>query len=120
MTYVLLSLGFLAVACAVAAAAVARRRRQPAPAPFGWPAIALAALALMILTAIFDNVIIGLGLVSYGEAQISGVRIGLAPIEDFSYSLAALLLLPALWVLFTRAPRGPAPQEGERGTGTEH
>lgn len=104
MTYALLSAGFLAATLITAAAAWALRRRRagPGPVPFGWRAVALATAVMMLLTAVFDNVIIGLGLVSYGPSQISGVRIGLAPIEDFSYTLAALILLPALWMLFAR------------------
>jgi len=58
-----------------------------------WKAIALATVSLIVITAIFDNVIIGLGIVAYNESQISGLKIGLAPIEDFAYSLAAPLLI---------------------------
>jgi len=94
MTYLLLALAFLAVAAAVVV--VARRTRGPA---VGWQALALAAGALLLLTAVFDNVMIASGLFTYADAQISGARIGLAPLEDFSYPLAAVLLLPALWSL---------------------
>ncbi len=48
--------------------------------------------ALVIGTAIFDNAIIGFGLVAYDETKISGIKIGLAPIEDFAYSIAVVLL----------------------------
>ncbi len=48
--------------------------------------------ALLIGTAIFDNAIIGFGLVAYDETKISGIKIGLAPIEDFAYSIAVVLL----------------------------
>lgn len=58
-----------------------------------WKAIALATISLLTITAVFDNVIIGLGIVAYNESQISGLKIGLAPIEDFAYSLAAPLLI---------------------------
>ena len=45
-------------------------------------------------------------LVAYDDALISGVRIGLAPIEDFAYTVAALVLLPAVWELLPRrSPR---------------
>lgn len=54
---------------------------------------------MMTLTAIFDNAIIGFGLVDYNDALISGIRVGFAPLEDFAYTLAALLLIPALWHL---------------------
>jgi small toxic polypeptide LdrA/B/C/D len=99
MTYLLLALAFLALATVVALVArrVARRTGRPT---IGWPALALAAGALLLLTAVFDNVMIASGLFAYADAQISGARIGLAPVEDFSYPLAAVILLPALWSLF--------------------
>lgn len=98
MTYLLLALAFLALATVVALVArrVARRTGRPA---VGWRALALAAGALLLLTAVFDNVMITSGLFAYADAQISGARIGLAPVEDFSYPLAAVILLPALWSL---------------------
>lgn len=58
-----------------------------------WRAIGLATLALLVITAIFDNVIIGLGIVAYDETKISGIMVGLAPIEDFAYSFAAPILI---------------------------
>jgi lycopene cyclase domain-containing protein len=54
---------------------------------------------LLVMTAVFDNVMIGIGLVGYDVSKISGVFIGIAPLEDFSYAVAALILLPSLWVL---------------------
>lgn len=96
MTYALLALPFLAVAGAVA---VAADRRRPGGRPAGWRAPALAAVALFVLTAVFDNVMIARGLFAYSDAHISGLRIGLAPVEDLAYPLAAVVLLPALWRL---------------------
>jgi len=61
----------------------------------GW----LLFFVMMILTAIFDNAIIGFGLVDYNDALISGIRLGFAPLEDFAYTLAALLMIPTLWHL---------------------
>lgn len=96
MTYTLLNIVFLAVVGLVAIAAVVARRSPR------WRAVGLAALLLLTMTAIFDNVIIGMGLVAYDDSLISGVRIGLAPIEDFAYTVAALVLLPAVWELLAR------------------
>ena len=96
MTYTLLNIVFLAVVALVAIAAVVARRSPR------WRAVGLAALLLLTMTAIFDNVIIGTGLVAYDDSLISGVRIGLAPIEDFAYTVAALVLLPAVWELLAR------------------
>jgi lycopene cyclase domain-containing protein len=84
---------FLAVVAVVAILALATRR-----APKGI-ALVIAAGVLLVLTAIFDNVMIGIGLVGYDRALISGVFIGRAPIEDFAYTVAAVVLLPSLWTL---------------------
>ncbi|TLP98261.1 lycopene cyclase domain-containing protein [Nesterenkonia salmonea] len=102
MTYVILCLGFLAVAGVIGLWALAVHRRSRKGSDFSWQAVLAAAVVLLLLTAVFDNVIIGVGLVDYSDEQISGVRIGVAPIEDFSYSIAAVIMLPALWVLLGR------------------
>ncbi|MDX2375731.1 lycopene cyclase domain-containing protein [Microbacterium sp. LRZ72] len=106
MTYALLVVPFLTLA-AVATLATARRpgfgRRMAASA--------LAAGVLIVLTAVFDNVMIAVGLFHYPDEHLSGLRIGLAPLEDFAYPVAAAFLLPALWVLLTRGPR---PERSER------
>lgn len=68
----------------------------PVMAQIKWRAIAYATTALLAITAIFDNVIIGLGIVAYDPALISGIKVGLAPIEDFAYSLAAPLLITVI------------------------
>lgn len=52
---------------------------------------------LLILTAVFDSLIIALGLVTYDTAKILGVYIGKAPIEDFSYTIVAAIIVPLLW-----------------------
>lgn len=59
-------------------------------------------VVLVALTAVFDNVIVGTGIVAYDEARILGARVGVAPVEDFSYCIVAALALPALWVLLGR------------------
>lgn len=96
-TYVLLGVPFLLVALAVWLVARART---------GGPGLAVTALtmaALLVLTAVFDNAIVGAGIVGYDDARTLGVRLGVAPVEDLLYSVAAALLLPALWRL--AAPR---------------
>ncbi|KRF33324.1 lycopene cyclase domain-containing protein [Yonghaparkia sp. Soil809] len=104
MTYTLLNIVFLGVVVLVAVAAVVARRSPR------WRAIGLAAVLLLTMTAVFDNVIIGTGLVAYDDSLISGLRIGLAPIEDFAYTVAALVLLPAVWELLARR----RPRQDER------
>ena len=75
---------------ALACSAERRRLRRAT----GWTL-----LVLLLLTAVFDNLIIGVGLVAYEDTSRSGLQIGLAPIEDFSYSIAAALGLIAVWSL---------------------
>ena len=52
---------------------------------------------LMILTAIFDNLIIASSIVSYDKFKILGVFIVKAPVEDFMYAILAGLLVPIVW-----------------------
>jgi lycopene cyclase domain-containing protein len=96
MTYPLILLPFVALTVLVTVA-TARRPR------FGARMIAsaLTAAVLVVLTAVFDNLMIAAGLFTYPEELISGVRIGLAPIEDFAYPLCAAFLLPAVWCLLS-------------------
>ncbi|MBN9176014.1 MAG: lycopene cyclase domain-containing protein [Microbacterium sp.] len=118
MTYALIVLPFLAVAAIVTAASAVRPRLASR-----LRASALTALVLVVLTAVFDNVMIAADLFTYPEHLISGIRIGLAPIEDFAYPVAAAFLVPAARALLTprAAPLGrptptpapaPAPEEG--------
>ncbi len=58
--------------------------------------------AMIIGTAIFDNAIIGFGLVAYDESKILGVKIGLAPIEDFAYSIGVVLLATSIAALMRK------------------
>jgi hypothetical protein len=48
-------------------------------------------------------VIIALGIVGYDENKISGLLLGLAPIEDFSYTVVSVLAVGILWNKFTKA-----------------
>lgn len=110
MTYVLLSLPFVAVAAIVAwwlrprEAGAARRRRI---------ASLVAAAVLVTLTAVFDSVIVATGIVAYDDVHRLGWTIGLAPVEDFLYPLAGVLLLPAVWTFAVRRwpPRSAASVE---------
>lgn len=99
MTYWLINAPFLLAAVLVLAAAIAMRR---APQWIPW---IISATVMVILTAVFDNAIIGFGIVDYDESLISGVKVGLAPLEDFAYTLAALLAIPALWHVLEKRPK---------------
>ena len=98
MNYMGLGLGLVAAAAVVA---VLGARRVPAGEARRrhWAAVAIAGALLIALTAVFDNVIIAVGIVDYDPSKISGAYVGLAPLEDFSYAIACALALPALWVL---------------------
>lgn len=63
------------------------------------PALGFSLGVLLVLTAVFDNVMIGSGLFDYAQQTLLGPRVGLAPIEDFSYPVSVVLFAPALWWL---------------------
>lgn len=94
MTYPLLVIPFLIVTAIVTGLSA----RRPG---FGrrMRASLVAAVALLLLTAVFDNIMIALELFTYPEQHLSGIRIGLAPIEDFSYPLCAAFGVPAVAAL---------------------
>ena len=58
-------------------------------------ALAWATALLLLMTLVFDNLIILAGIVAYDESLISGIKLGIAPIEDFSYTLVG----PLTWEL---------------------
>lgn len=62
-----------------------------------WRFLVPASIFMIAMTAIFDNVIIASGIVDYDYEKTLGPRIWLAPIEDFAYTLVALVLLPSLF-----------------------
>jgi lycopene cyclase domain-containing protein len=98
MTYWALNAPFLGFAALVALSAILARRSPV------WRAVGLAALGVLLLTAVFDNVLVGAGIVGYNATRISGAFVGVAPLEDFSYAIAAALLLPSLWGLLAPRP----------------
>ncbi|RLP78012.1 prenyltransferase [Mycetocola tolaasinivorans] len=63
-------------------------------------AVALGGLA--VATAVFDNIMIALGLFDYDRSTLVGLNIAQAPIEDFTYPLLAVLILPGLWLALGR------------------
>ena len=93
MSYWMLNAVFLTVVACVALAAVLAQRSPR------WRAVALSGLVVVVITAVFDNLMIAIGLFGYNPEQISGAFIGLAPLEDFAYAIAADVLLPSLWHL---------------------
>jgi lycopene cyclase domain-containing protein len=101
MTYWALNAVFLGAVAAVAVAAVLSKRSPR------WASVGLVLGVVLLMTAVFDNVMIGVGLVGYNPDLISGAFIGIAPLEDFAYAIAAVVLLPSLWTLI-----GPSTSSG--------
>lgn len=98
MTYATLAVPFVGLAAAVLVVAAVVRR----PGRRWWTATGLTLPALLVLTAVFDNVMIAADLFRYDDAITSGLRVGLAPLEDFAWPLAAGLGLPAVALLAGR------------------
>ena len=93
MTYLALNSAFLGIALILPSILLGKR---------GWLLVLKVALPMLLLTAIFDNAIIAAGLVTYDVTRISQIYIGLAPIEDFGYTIAVALLIPTLWTYAKR------------------
>jgi lycopene cyclase domain-containing protein len=96
-TYPMLALVFLVIAVVIVITALsgapqgqAALRRWIAPA-------AITLVIVAVLTAVFDSLLIGADVIRYEDRLLAGIRIGLAPIEDFTYPLVAVLLVPSLW-----------------------
>ncbi len=101
MTYLALNAIFLAVAGVVAVAAVLRHRRTGRGRRFA-AAIGITVAITIVLTAVFDNVMIAAGLFAYDADRLLGLSVGLVPVEDFAYPVGAAILLPSLWILTGR------------------
>ena len=98
MSYAGLALVFL-LGAALTALVVSRLVLLP---PRWWWATAIVAVMLVVLTAVFDSVMILSDLFRYDTATLTGVRVWLTPVEDFAWPLAAVLVLPTLWELLGR------------------
>lgn len=116
MTYLLMSIPFLAVAVVVFLVGAARARRQGDGRQYvaSW---GIATAVLLGLTVVFDNVMIGAGLFDFGEHGITGIRLGLMPIEDLLYPIAGALLLAGVWQLLGAERPEPGHLEPERADG---
>ncbi|WP_341358587.1 lycopene cyclase domain-containing protein [Georgenia sp. M64] len=112
MTY--LGLGLLFVAVAVAVLVVAWWTVRPSRR--WWLATVVTVVALVVLTVVFDSVMIAADLFRFDEAALTGLRLGLAPVEDLAWPVAAGLGLPALVAL--RAGRSAATSAASVGQAT--
>jgi lycopene cyclase domain-containing protein len=97
MSYAALAGLFLLAPVAVCILAVARCR----PSRRWWRTTAVTIAVLVALTVVFDTLMIAADLFRFEEADLLGIRIGLAPLEDLAWPVAAGLLLPSLWLLLT-------------------
>lgn len=88
MTYILLTITVLSIFAIYTF--LMRKWLRPRP-------MAVAASVMLFLTLVFDNLIIASGIVDYDPEKISGIRLGVAPIEDFAYTLVALVLIPSIF-----------------------
>jgi lycopene cyclase domain-containing protein len=57
---------------------------------------------LLVLTTVFDSMIVGFGIVAYDADKILGIYIGNAPIEDFFYAILAVFIVPTVWHILER------------------
>jgi lycopene cyclase domain-containing protein len=105
MTYALLAVLFLVVSAVPAVTATLTGRLTTS----WWRATGAVALGLVVLTAVFDSVMISFDLFRYDTAALLGPRVARVPIEDFAWPVAAAIALPALWALL-----------GRRATAREH
>jgi len=109
MSYLGLALLFAAFAVVVAVVAAVRR-----PDPRRAAAMAVTAMALVVLTIVFDSVMVLADLFRYADAQLVGIRVWRAPIEDLAWPIAAALLLPSVWALLAPAPAPTTDREVDR------
>ena len=70
-----------------------------------WRTIGFTLFWMLLTTLVFDNVIIALGIVGYDETKISGLLLGLAPIEDFAYTVVSVLAVAIIWTRVTRSSK---------------
>lgn len=97
MAFTYLILNVLFIACITFLLA----KKFSKPSNIWWGTFGL----LLGLTLIFDNLAIWLGFFSYNQTLITGVQLGLAPVEDFAYALLACITVPLLWDRFKPSPK---------------
>ena len=93
MTYLALNMTFMLIAFVTLNLV---SRKSP------WRAIGFTMCWMLLVTLVFDNIIIGLEIVGYDKTKISGILLGLAPIEDFAYTVVAVLAVSIIWTKLTK------------------
>ena len=101
MTNIVLNVIVLAVLAAVSWRVLRGMRGMP---------LVWTVLHLCVLTAVFDTIMIDVGLYVFDPDKILGLYIWGAPLEDFAYAIAAAIGMPVLWVALGRrkSRRDPA------------
>jgi lycopene cyclase domain-containing protein len=61
--------------------------------------------AFLVLTLVFDAILTGLPIVTYGDVTASGLGIGPVPVEDLLYGASLYLVAVAAWGARTADPR---------------
>ena len=110
MTNIVLNVLVLVVLAAVSWPVLRRLR--------AWPLV-WASLLLCVLTAVFDTIMIDVGLYVFDPAKILGVHVWGAPLEDFAYAIAAAVLVPVLWTVLGRSPRTSSRPDGHPAAGPD-
>jgi lycopene cyclase domain-containing protein len=108
VSYLVFSLLFVALALVPVAGAVVRQRTGRR----WWRAVAFSMVVLLVLTVIFDSLMVHVDLFRYDQSRSLGLDVLLTPVEDLAWPVAAALLVPSLWVLAT--PRGDRRSLGVR------
>lgn len=86
-TYLILNVVFMAIV-------VAAVRFRPVSSLRAW---VFTLVSLVLLTAIFDNLLIYFDIIAYNPDRLLGLYVGNAPVEDFFYALFAAYLIPTIW-----------------------
>ena len=86
--YLVLDIGFMLIAASLACQRITK---------LDWKNVLRTLIILVTMTAIFDQFLIGLHIVSYHTNLLLGAYLYKVPIEDFAYTLATALIMPALW-----------------------
>lgn len=86
-TYLLLNIAFMVVVFVVLRLTLVR------PFRVWW----IMFMVLLLLTAVFDNILIYFDIVAYAHDRLLGIYVGIAPVEDFFYAILAAFLVPVVW-----------------------
>ncbi|UQX87218.1 lycopene cyclase domain-containing protein [Jatrophihabitans telluris] len=66
----------------------------------------------LVFQLLVNGVLTGIPVVRYSAADILGLRIAYAPVEDIGFGFALILLTLACWVALGRRRNGGSPRRG--------